>query len=244
MCSVRFFSRSSLVHARCDCKQGNGCAHVVLAVWAFREAGTLHTSDADAERMVALSPRGAEGDAADAGVATQWLTREAAQAARAVEQVMSAQEFRAGLKLLVLALCGARVWTRAAAALERFFTRYGFDPDLRGAADLVCQRTGRPGWCALAPDGVLHWGSLPAGDMPDMALDGQPRALLPGGSTALPPYWRHVREIRVRHAGTLLLGGRPDPGALGATLGAMWPDDHGLAGWGFMPGPIIAPNCS
>jgi hypothetical protein len=38
MCSVRFFSRSSLAHARCDCKQGSGCAHVVLALWAFLQA--------------------------------------------------------------------------------------------------------------------------------------------------------------------------------------------------------------
>lgn len=41
MSSVRFFSRSALVHARCDCKMGSGCAHVVLAVWAFREAARL-----------------------------------------------------------------------------------------------------------------------------------------------------------------------------------------------------------
>jgi len=41
MSSVRFFSRSGLVHARCDCRQGSGCAHVVLAVWAFREAARL-----------------------------------------------------------------------------------------------------------------------------------------------------------------------------------------------------------
>jgi hypothetical protein len=38
MCSVRFFSRSSLLHARCDCKKGSACEHVALAVWAFRQA--------------------------------------------------------------------------------------------------------------------------------------------------------------------------------------------------------------
>jgi hypothetical protein len=38
MCNVRFFSRSSLTHARCDCKEGTGCAHIVLAVWAFQQA--------------------------------------------------------------------------------------------------------------------------------------------------------------------------------------------------------------
>ena len=81
LCSVRFFSRSSLVHARCDCQQGSGCAHVVLAVWAFREAGEWRPGEA--ERMVALSPRRAEGSAAEGVVATRWLDGEAAQAARA-----------------------------------------------------------------------------------------------------------------------------------------------------------------
>ncbi|MFN3988356.1 MAG: hypothetical protein ACK4KV_22985 [Rhodocyclaceae bacterium] len=41
MSTVRFFSRNALAHARCDCKQGSGCAHVVVAVWAFREAARL-----------------------------------------------------------------------------------------------------------------------------------------------------------------------------------------------------------
>lgn len=38
MSHVRFFSSSSLAHARCDCQQGLGCAHVVLAAWACRLA--------------------------------------------------------------------------------------------------------------------------------------------------------------------------------------------------------------
>lgn len=54
MCSVRFFSRSSLVHARCDCKQGGGCAHVVIALWAFRQAGALEPGSA--EVMVEVQP--------------------------------------------------------------------------------------------------------------------------------------------------------------------------------------------
>ncbi|MDA7416244.1 SWIM zinc finger family protein [Xenophilus arseniciresistens] len=84
MCSVRFFSRSSLVHARCDCSQGSGCAHVVLAVWAFREAGALPRADGGGgERMVALAPRSAEGQAAAHDAAPRWLAGEPAQAARA-----------------------------------------------------------------------------------------------------------------------------------------------------------------
>lgn len=64
MCSVRFFSRSSLVHARCDCKQGSGCAHVVIAVWAFRQAGSL--APGSAEVMVEVQPSASAGmDAAE-----------------------------------------------------------------------------------------------------------------------------------------------------------------------------------
>ncbi len=64
MCSVRFFSRSSLVHARCDCKQGSGCAHVAIAVWAFRQARPQ--APGSAEVMVEVrSPSSAGADAAD-----------------------------------------------------------------------------------------------------------------------------------------------------------------------------------
>lgn len=42
MSQVRFFSGASLAHARCDCQLGIGCAHVVLACWAFRQARQTH----------------------------------------------------------------------------------------------------------------------------------------------------------------------------------------------------------
>ncbi|WP_411705718.1 SWIM zinc finger family protein [Edaphovirga cremea] len=38
MCDVRFFSRSSLAHARCDCIQEAICEHIVMAVWGFEQA--------------------------------------------------------------------------------------------------------------------------------------------------------------------------------------------------------------
>lgn len=41
MCSVRFFSRSNLLLARCDCKVGSACEHIALAVWAFRQATSV-----------------------------------------------------------------------------------------------------------------------------------------------------------------------------------------------------------
>ncbi|RZL60767.1 MAG: hypothetical protein EOP81_19680 [Variovorax sp.] len=82
MCSVRFFSRRSLVHARCDCKQGTGCAHVVLAVWAFRDAEALAPAGAP-EVMVAVRPRGDDGRAVDAAEADGLLDSAPARAARA-----------------------------------------------------------------------------------------------------------------------------------------------------------------
>lgn len=42
MSQVRFFSSTSLALARCDCQQGSGCAHLVLACWAFRQAAQSH----------------------------------------------------------------------------------------------------------------------------------------------------------------------------------------------------------
>ncbi|MGJ7612260.1 MULTISPECIES: SWIM zinc finger family protein [unclassified Variovorax] len=82
MCSVRFFSRSSLVHARCDCRQGSGCAHVVVAVWAFRQAGALPPGTAEA--MVEVRPpASADEDTDAAGVAQQPLMQgEAARVLR------------------------------------------------------------------------------------------------------------------------------------------------------------------
>lgn len=37
--TVQFFSPSALAHARCDCREVSGCAHLAVAVWAFRAAG-------------------------------------------------------------------------------------------------------------------------------------------------------------------------------------------------------------
>ncbi|WP_440533581.1 SWIM zinc finger family protein [Variovorax sp. YR566] len=82
MCSVRFFSRSSLVHARCDCKQGSGCAHVVIAVWAFRQAGSLVPGSA--EVMVEVQPSTSAGvDAAEPAPLPSAMQGEAALALRA-----------------------------------------------------------------------------------------------------------------------------------------------------------------
>lgn len=61
LCTVRFFSRSNLAHARCDCRLGGNCDHVALAVWAFRQAA------AGKDAVVELLPRNGETAAAGFG---------------------------------------------------------------------------------------------------------------------------------------------------------------------------------
>lgn len=76
LCTVRFFSRSNLAHARCDCRLGGNCEHVAVAVWAFRQAV------AGKDAVVELLPRGSEAasdgftaEAEDAVIATQRFLR-------------------------------------------------------------------------------------------------------------------------------------------------------------------------
>ena len=76
MCTVRFFSRRSLAHARCDCRQGSGCAHVVLAVWAFRQAG----ASADGVPETIVEVRAPAGEADECGDDRSPLRDDAAHA--------------------------------------------------------------------------------------------------------------------------------------------------------------------
>ncbi|WP_257387219.1 SWIM zinc finger family protein [Tahibacter caeni] len=73
LCTVRFFSRSNLAHARCDCRLGGNCEHVAVAVWAFRQAA------AGRDAVIELLPRSgeaaAEGFAADAEAAVAAAQR-------------------------------------------------------------------------------------------------------------------------------------------------------------------------
>ncbi|MET3133992.1 hypothetical protein AAKU55_004285 [Oxalobacteraceae bacterium GrIS 1.11] len=84
MCDVRFFSRSSLALARCDCQQGANCAHIALAVWAFvqgqRQQPGFETlsiefePDADGSAPAAVDPDAAAAYAAIGALATRlWL---------------------------------------------------------------------------------------------------------------------------------------------------------------------------
>ncbi|MFZ6658767.1 SWIM zinc finger family protein [Undibacterium sp. TJN19] len=60
MSHVRFFSRTSLAHARCDCQQGSACAHVVLATWAFRQAQQSQPGVAEVSLEVLLPGQNGE----------------------------------------------------------------------------------------------------------------------------------------------------------------------------------------
>jgi len=81
LCSVRFFSRNALAHARCDCKAGGACVHVALALWAFRQAPDL-PPDAP-EYTLALAPPDS-----NHRVTAQPLASAAAQTARSQLQAL------------------------------------------------------------------------------------------------------------------------------------------------------------
>ena len=85
MSSVRFFSRRALVHARCDCKMGSGCAHVVLAVWAFREAARQGRDGGEA--TVEVPPRTTGGAGADAA-RLPWEPGAAQEAVAQIEELL------------------------------------------------------------------------------------------------------------------------------------------------------------
>ncbi len=88
---VRFFSRSSPANARCDCQQASGCSHIVLALWAFRQATQQLGADGLAQSTscnLELRPAGGVSMASDAASGTssgaeQPLTTAAAQQAQA-----------------------------------------------------------------------------------------------------------------------------------------------------------------
>lgn len=87
LCSVRFFSRRNLSHARCDCRLGGSCEHVALAVWAFRQAGGL------VDATVELAPRNTSSARASGfGEAEVQVQHDAAQLLRRLWLDGSSQE--------------------------------------------------------------------------------------------------------------------------------------------------------
>lgn len=73
MCSVRFFARGSIAHARCDCRQGGHCAHVVLAVMAFTQAEAGAPLQAPRALQLQPGPRQAPAETAPAGAVREAM---------------------------------------------------------------------------------------------------------------------------------------------------------------------------
>ncbi len=64
-CTVRFHVPNDLAYARCDCATGTACEHVVLGVWAFREASAASTGvPLVAPRPISLGAAAKSGPAA------------------------------------------------------------------------------------------------------------------------------------------------------------------------------------
>jgi len=184
MSQVRFFSSASLAHARCDCQLGNGCAHVVLACWAFRQAQYM---DGASEATLEIAPFGAvlpiapealmASEAAlrvraDAGDWLWSLWREgAAQPLPGLESRLEAlQADLAQLGWTWVAEDLATVW-RIVQSLARRSSRFGMNDLLDAAARLHARLEGaahadcRPG--ARIPASQL----LGIGQQGEVALD-------------------------------------------------------------------------
>jgi hypothetical protein len=169
MTQVRFFSSTSLALARCDCRQGSACAHVVLAAWAFRQA-RARQPDA-AEVMLEVKPPGAAA-ADDAGGSMD--TQAAVEAREQVHDWLwslwreGASQPLPGLEARCEALTTALSrlgWTWVRADLESVWqilqalahrsNRYAIDDLVRSAAQ-----------CHLRLAGACHADAAPASRLP------------------------------------------------------------------------------
>ena len=156
MSQVRFFSGASLALARCDCRQGTACAHVVLACWAFRQARQAHPDAAEVTLAVGPfgiavpgEPGGSMGSEAAQRVRAQaedWLWsiwREGAA------QPLAGLEARYGGLMGDLAQLGW-TWVREdldtvwqiLQALTRRSNRYGMDDLVHASARLTLRLAG------------------------------------------------------------------------------------------------------
>jgi hypothetical protein len=153
MSQVRFFSSASLALARCDCQVGSGCAHVVLACWAFRQARQTHGEAS--EVTLEVWPFGVEALAALAAPAGVMETEAALRVRAGVEDWLwslwreGAAQPLPGLEARCQALRSDLVqlgwtWVRddldtvwdMVQALARRSSRFGMDDLVRAAAHL------------------------------------------------------------------------------------------------------------
>jgi hypothetical protein len=83
-CTVRFLVPRELAYARCDCQVGQGCVHVALAVWAFRDADAI-----DPERAtVAVELKSPESIGASKGARRRGLEDDLAPMLGLVEELL------------------------------------------------------------------------------------------------------------------------------------------------------------
>jgi hypothetical protein len=83
-CTVRFLVPRELAYARCDCQVGQGCVHVALAVWAFRDADAI-----DPERAtVAVELRSPESATTARGSRRRGLEDDLAPMLELVEELV------------------------------------------------------------------------------------------------------------------------------------------------------------
>lgn len=157
-CTVRFLVPHDVVYARCDCAVGQGCAHVAIAIWAFREADAR-----DAARpSLTLELRTGRGDRevgeADAAAAALVLDLVAGGVVNAREAL--GQRFELAREPLVKA---GQVWIATALDdLELALARYRARSARYRAGDVLalCAEIVARGRAARAPDAELPASSV------------------------------------------------------------------------------------
>ena len=106
-------------------------------------------------------------------------------------------------------------------------------PGLQALAAAVAPAAGRPGWCGLDGDGVVHVGIARS---VQVRLDGiLARPRWSGGRGRLPAGWRAARWLRVERDGVPCLGSPIDIAAIIAVEGVVEAKDGGLSGWAWHP---------
>ncbi len=119
----------------------------------------------------------------------------------------------------------------AAAAIAEALARHVPDHSLTALATVIAREAGKPGWCALAGDGVV---TVHAGVATRCQLDGKDVRLR---SFRLPPNWRDARWLTVTAAdGRHLLGSPIDIRAITRIVGCVAGCDGGVEGWAWQPG--------
>lgn len=185
MSQVRFFSCTSLALARCDCRLGSGCAHVVLACWAFRQAARSHPGAGEVTLEVApfgMAPTEAPGALMGTEAALRareqvqdWLWSLWREGASQPPAALEARYEGLATELSRLGWTWVRedldvVWD-IVQALARRSNRFGIDDLVRAAAQLHARLAGAVHADATAASRVPASRILGIGQQGEVALD-------------------------------------------------------------------------